>query len=153
SLKPEEQWPDKVDNKGLMRWWRPRRARTKAELVEKMNADLDHAVVGVDWNFSQAIRDNVMEILSGVKGENSIKIIGPDLQQLEHIANQAAGELSKVRGIQNVGVFSILGQTNLELAIDRDKCAKWNVSIADVQDALATAVGGKSFTQMVEGER
>src|SRR5262249_45548165 len=54
---------------------------------------------------------------------------------------------------QNVGVFSVLGQTNLEFAIDRDKCAKWNVSIADVQDALATAVGGKSFTQMVEGER
>jgi cobalt-zinc-cadmium resistance protein CzcA len=153
SLKPEEEWPLKAKNAGLSRFWRPNRARTKAELVERMNHELAHAVVGVDWNFSQNIRDNVMEILSGVKGENSIKIIGPDLKELERIANQAAGELSKVRGIQNVGVFSILGQTNLEFAIDREKCAKWNVSIADVQDALATAVGGKSFAQMVEGER
>src|SRR5438034_8794423 len=118
-----------------------------------MDHELEHAIVGVDWNFSQAIRDNVMEILSGVKGENSIKIIGPDLKELERVANQAVGALTKVRGIQNVGVFSILGQTNLEFAIDREKCAKWNVSIADVQDALATAVGGKSFTEMVEGER
>jgi cobalt-zinc-cadmium resistance protein CzcA len=153
SLKPEEEWPLVSKNTGFSRHWRPNRSRSKAELVELMNHDLSHAVIGVDWNFSQAIRDNVMEILSGVKGENSIKIIGPDLKELEQIANKAAGELSKIRGIQNVGVFSILGQTNLEFAIDREKCAKWNVSIADVQDALATAVGGKSFTQMVEGER
>jgi cobalt-zinc-cadmium resistance protein CzcA len=153
SLKPEEDWPLLQDNAGLAKLWRPKRARTKAELVERMDHELEHAIVGVDWNFSQAIRDNVMEILSGVKGENSIKIIGPDLKELERIANKAAGELTKVRGIQNVGVFSILGQTNLELAIDRKECAKWNVSIADVQDALATAVGGKAFTQMVEGER
>src|SRR5439155_19748068 len=138
---------------GLAKYWRPKRPRTKAELVEQMDHELEHAIVGVDWNFSQNIRDNVMEILSGVKGENSIKIIGPDLKELEKIANQASGELSKVRGITNVGVFSILGQTNLEFAIDREKCAKWNVSIADVQDALATAVGGKAFTEMVEGER
>ncbi len=153
SLKPEEEWPLLQDNTGLAKLWKPKRARTKAELVERMDHELEHAIVGVDWNFSQAIRDNVMEILSGVKGENSIKIIGPDLKELEQIANKAAGELTKVRGIQNVGVFSILGQTNLEFAIDREKCAKWNVSIADVQDALATAVGGKAFTQMVEGER
>jgi cobalt-zinc-cadmium resistance protein CzcA len=153
SLKPEEEWPTLIENQGWAHWWRPHRSRTKAELVDLMNHDLDHAIVGVDWNFSQAIRDNVMEILSGVKGENSIKIVGPDLKELERIANRAAGELSRVRGIQNVGVFSILGQTNLEFAIDREKCAKWNVSIADVQDALATAVGGKAFTEMVEGER
>jgi cobalt-zinc-cadmium resistance protein CzcA len=153
SLKPEEEWPSIVKNTGFSKLWRPMRSRSKAELVERMNYDLDHAVIGVDWNFSQAIRDNVMEILSGVKGENSIKIIGPDLHELERIANKAAGELSKVRGIQNVGVFNILGQTNLEFAIDRQKCAQWDVSIADVQDALATAVGGKSFTEMVEGER
>lgn len=153
SLKPEEEWPTIIKNSGISRLWRPMRSRTKAELVERMNYDLDHAVIGVDWNFSQAIRDNVMEILSGVKGENSIKIIGPDLKELERIANKAAGELGKVRGIQNVGVFNILGQTNLEFAIDRQKCAQWNVSIADVQDALATAVGGKAFTEMVEGER
>jgi cobalt-zinc-cadmium resistance protein CzcA len=118
-----------------------------------MNRKLDEAVVGVDWNFSQYIRDNVMETLSGVKGENSIKIFGPDLDELEKIAGQAVGRLNQVRGIRNVGVFSIKGQTNLELAIDREKCALWNVSIADVQDALQTAVGGQAFTQMVEGER
>jgi len=153
SLQPEEEWPALAQNRGWSHWWRPVRPRTKGELVDLMNDDLNRAIIGVDWNFSQNIRDNVMEILSGVKGENSLKIIGPDLHVLEKIANQAAGELNKVRGIKNVGVFSILGQTNLEFAIDREKCAKWNVSIADVQDALATAVGGKAFTEMVEGER
>lgn len=152
-LKPEEAWPKVVEQKGLMRWWAPRRSRTKSELVEAMQRDLDAAVMGVDWNFSQAIRDNVMETLSGVKGENSVKIFGPDLRELERMANETAAVLRSIRGIKSVGVFSIMGQTNLEFSIDRDKCALWNVSIADVQDALATAVGGRAFSQMVEGEK
>ncbi len=152
-LLPEEQWPKLMPQAGPWGWFRPRRHRTKEELVASMQADLDAAIVGVDWNFSQSIRDNVMETLSGVKGENSVKIFGPDLQELERLAHQTAAQLREVRGIESVGVFSILGQTNLEFSIDREKCAKWNVSIADVQDALATAVGGKVLTQMVEGER
>lgn len=152
-LKDERTWPALIDETGIARSWRKKRPRTKAEFVQAMKKDLESAVVGVDWNFSQSIRDNVMETLSGVKGENSIKIIGPDLDKLEELAEQAASELKKVPGIQSVGIFSIMGQTNLEFAIDRDKCARWNVSVADVQDALATAVGGQAFTKMVEGEK
>jgi cobalt-zinc-cadmium resistance protein CzcA len=154
ALKPQEQWPKSESLNGWRaKWFGKMRSRTKDELVDQMNDALDRAVVGVDWNFSQAIRDNVMETLSGVKGENSIKIIGPDLNELEKRAEDAARVLNQIPGIANVGIFSIMGQTNLELAIDRDKCAAWTVSVADVQDSLETAVGGKSFTQMVEGER
>lgn len=152
-LKHEDEWPRLIAQP--FRPWRltTRRRRTKDELIELMQRDLESAVAGVDWNFSQSIRDNVMETLSGVKGENSVKIFGPDLAELERLANQVAAELRKVPGLSSVGVFSIMGQTNLEFSVDREKCARWNVSVADVQDALATAVGGKAFTQMVEGEK
>jgi cobalt-zinc-cadmium resistance protein CzcA len=152
-LKPEETWPKDIDATGYHRWFGAKRHRTKEELVDAMQRDLDTSVLGVDWNFSQNIRDNVMETLSGVKGENSVKIMGPDLAELEKLAEQTASVLRGVKGIESVGVFSIMGQTNLEFSIDREKCARWNVSIADVQDALATAVGGKAFTEMVEGEK
>lgn len=152
-LKREEQWPKSENETGWTRFFWPKRPRHKIELVESMQRDLDSAVVGVDWNFSQSIRDNVMETLSGVKGENSVKIFGPDLHELEQRAAEMADILRTIRGIESVGVFSIMGQTNLEFSIDRDKCAKWNVSITDVQNALATAVGGKAFSQMVEGEK
>lgn len=152
-LKREEQWPKSEPQGGWKSLVWPKRSRTKLELVEAMQRDLDTAVVGVDWNFSQSIRDNVMETLSGVKGENSVKIFGPDLHELEKRAAEMADILRTIRGIESVGVFSIMGQTNLEFSIDRDKCAKWNVSISDVQNALATAVGGKAFSQMVEGEK
>ena len=149
----EEEWPHVEAPTGLSRFWSGNRHRTKDELVESMQKTLDEAVVGVDWNFSQSIRDNVMETLSGVKGENSLKIFGPDLQTLEKMANESAAVMRTIPGIESVGVFSIMGQTNLEFSIDREKCALWNVSIADVQDALTTAVGGKAFSQMVEGEK
>src|SRR5262249_37846677 len=78
---------------------------------------------------------------------------GPDLDELEKIARDVRSKLVNVPGIQSVGIFPIKGQSNLEFAIDREKCALWNVSVAQVQDALQTAVGGKAFTQMIEGER
>jgi cobalt-zinc-cadmium resistance protein CzcA len=143
-LKPEKTWPAdaKLD-----------RARTKDEITEEMNAELDRLFPGVDWGFSQNIRDNVMEALSGVKGDNSIKVFGPDLAKLEEIAESVKSAVAKVRGVANVGVFHIQGQTNLEFPVDRAKCSRWNVAVADVQAVLQTAVGGKAFTQMVEGER
>ena len=118
-----------------------------------MNADLAKTLIGVDWNFSQNIRDNVLESLSGVKGENSVKIIGPDLNTLESMAEQVASALETVRGIKNVGVFHIMGQSNLTLPIDRDKCAHWNVTAQGVQNVIQTAVGGLACTQMIEGEK
>jgi cobalt-zinc-cadmium resistance protein CzcA len=151
-LQHEDEWPKLVQRDGWKSLLGPR-ARTKDELVAKMQAALDSAIPGVDWNFSQQIRDNVMETLSGVKGENSIKIFGPDLDELEKIAKVVRGKLTHVPGIESVGIFPIKGQSNLEFAIDREKCALWNVNVAQVQDALQTAVAGKAFTEMVEGER
>jgi heavy metal efflux system protein len=141
-LKPFQRWP--ID---------PAlgRARSKAELVKKMNDDLDSHFPGVDWDFSQAIRDNVMEALSGVKGENSIKVFGPDLDRLEALAGKIRDTLNTVPGVDNAGVFRIQGQSNLEFPIDRRKCARWNASIADVEDTIQAAVGGKPLSQMIEG--
>ena len=153
-LKNHDEWPRIARQTGWKRWvYGPRRARSKDELIEEMNAELKTAIPGVDWNFSQYIRDNVMETLSGVKGENAVKIFGPDLNELEQIAERVKARLNSVPGIENVGIFRIKGQANLEFPIDRNKCALWNVSVAAVQDVLATAVGGKALTQVVEGER
>src|SRR5439155_161068 len=154
-LKPPKDWPVVADLG---------RPRTKQELIKTMNDDLDRHFPGVDWDFSQIIRDNVMEALSGVKGENSIKVFGPDLGKLEDLAFQikekitpkydADGQLvSGVRGVENAGVFRIRGQSNLEVPVDRQKCARWGVSVADIQNVVQTAVGGKAVAQMTEGER
>jgi heavy metal efflux system protein len=141
-LKPVKRWP--IDpSLG--------RPRNKDELVKLMNDDLDLHFPGVDWDFSQAIRDNVMEALSGVKGENSIKVFGPDLDRLEALASKIKDELGRVPGVENAGVFRIQGQSNLEFPIDRRKCARWNASIADVEDTIQAAVGGKPLSQMIEG--
>jgi cobalt-zinc-cadmium resistance protein CzcA len=143
-MKPREEWPV-IKELG--------RKRDKEEIVDLMNDELNRNLFGVSWNFSQYIRDNVMEAMSGVKGENSIKIIGPDLHELESVANKVVAELSQVPGVVDAGVFRILGQSNLNFPIDKEKCSRWNVSVGDVQDALETAVGGKAFTEIVEGER
>jgi cobalt-zinc-cadmium resistance protein CzcA len=143
-LKSEKNWP--TDPK-------LGRRRTKAELTEAMNGELERLFPGVDWGFSQNIRDNVMEALSGVKGDNSIKIFGPELSKLEGLAEKVKSAVSRVRGVENVGVFHIQGQTNLEFPVDRARSADWNVAAADLQSVIQTAVGGKAFTQMVEGER
>jgi cobalt-zinc-cadmium resistance protein CzcA len=110
-------------------------------------------VIGVNWNFSQNIRDNVMESLSGVKGDNSVKIIGPDLDKLEELAGQVKGRLSAIHGLENVGIFRTKGQPNLEIPVDPQKCSIWGVSVADVEDVIQTAVGGKPVSKMIEGEK
>src|SRR5262249_9651972 len=127
------------------------RPRNKEELVKRLNADLDAHLPGVDWNFSQYIRDNVMEALSGVKGDNSIKVCGPELARLEELADKIKTTIAAVPGVENPGVFHIQGQSNLDIPVDRQKCARWGVSVADVQNVIQTAVGGKAATQMIEG--
>jgi cobalt-zinc-cadmium resistance protein CzcA len=94
-----------------------------------------------------------MEALSGVKGDNSVKIFGPDLNELERLAEKVRTRLQKVQGIENVGVFHIQGQTNLAFRVDLDKCKRWGVSAADVNAVVSTALGGKSFSTMIEGEK
>jgi cobalt-zinc-cadmium resistance protein CzcA len=152
-LKPFGDWPAAKEQEGLRSWFQAKRVRSKDELIAEMNDQLNRNLIGVDWNFSQNIRDNVMEALSGVKGENSVKIFGPDLDELERLADKVKERMQKINGIADVGVFRIKGQTNLEFPIDREKCARWNVNVSDVQNVLQTAVGGKAFTQMIEGEK
>jgi cobalt-zinc-cadmium resistance protein CzcA len=143
-LKPHDQWPIPPGQTG---------PRTKDELVDALNRQIAQTLVAVDWNFSQNIRNNVNETLSGVRGDNSVRIIGPDLVELESTADRIVRALQKIRGLENVGAFHILGQSNLNLPVDRDKCARWNLNVSDVQAVVDTAVGGKAFSQMIEGER
>ena len=92
------------------------RPRTKEELIEEMNPELAGRIVGVNWNFSQNIRDNVTESLSGIKGDNSVKIIGPDLDELERLPI-SQNRHGAVKGMKNVGIFHIIGQPNLEFPL------------------------------------
>ena len=152
-LKPRSAWPAVKDATGWRAWFGRLRPRSKEELITEMNDKLDEIVVGVNWNFSQNIRDNVMESLSGVKGDNSVKILGPDLDELERLALRLKSALEGVRGIQNVGIFRVKGQPNLEIPVDPRKCSLWGVSVGDVEDVVETAVGGKPFSTMIEGEK
>ncbi len=152
-LKPQRDWPALREQKGLMSLFRAVRPRTKPELVRQMRDELNQKVVGVDWNFSQNIRDNVMESLSGVKGDNSVKIIGPDLDELERLADRLQVLLKDVRGVEDVGVFRVKGQPNLEFPIDRDKSQKYGASDADVEAVIKSAVAGQPFSTMIEGEK
>ncbi|WP_397568315.1 efflux RND transporter permease subunit [Schlesneria sp. T3-172] len=129
------------------------RHRTKPELIADMKQTLEQHFPGVEWDFSQIIRDNVLEALSGVKGANSIKIFGPDLALLEETAMKVRDKLNTVPGVVNAGIFRNQGQSNLELPVDRQKCARWNVSAADVQAVIQSAVGGRKVTEMIEGEK
>jgi cobalt-zinc-cadmium resistance protein CzcA len=130
------------------------RRRTKDELVDAIDAELKKEIVGVDWNFSQYIRDNVMEALSGVQGDNSVKIFGPELGALEELADKVKDRLDSVKGIEDrTGIYRIMGQTNLEFRVDREKCKRWGVSVNDVNNVISSAVRGQAFTQMVEGEK
>jgi cobalt-zinc-cadmium resistance protein CzcA len=151
---PPKEWPKLAEETGWRRFiWGAKRARSKEEIIEAMNAELSNKIVGVDWNFSQYIRDNVMEALSGVKGDNSIKIFGPNLEKLEELAAKVRTKLRGIQGIENVGIFNIKGQSNLEFSVDPEKCARWGVSVADVNNVVQTAIGGKAFSTMIEGEK
>jgi cobalt-zinc-cadmium resistance protein CzcA len=105
------------------------------------------------WNFSQNIRDNVMEALSGIKGDNSVKIVGPDLDQLELLAAKVKKELEKVQGMEDVGIFHIRGQSHMEFRVDPAKCQRWGVMTADVNNVISSALGANPQTNMVEGEK
>ncbi|HEV3005634.1 MAG TPA: efflux RND transporter permease subunit, partial [Pirellulales bacterium] len=152
-LKPFETWEPTVPRQGWRKLFGGHRARTKVELIREMNAELSEALPGVNWNFSQVIRDNVLEVLSGVLGENSVKIIGPELAELEKLGKRVVAAMSDVRGIKDVGLYRIMGQTSLELPIDRQKCSLWNISVADALNVVETAIGGKVASTMIEGEK
>lgn len=152
-LKPQETWPRTVPVSNWLKWFSASRRRTKPELIREMSRELSEVLPGVNWNFSQIIRDNVLEVMSGVQGENSVKIIGPDIVDLEQFGKKVVAAIRDVPGIKDVGLYRTMGQTNLELPIDRQKCALWNVSVADVHNVIQTAIGGKMISQMIEGEK
>ena len=153
-LRPQKDWPKLVPATGWRRWiWGPMRARTKREVVDAMNDDLERLIPGVTWNFSQNIRDNVMEALSGIKGDNSLKIFGHDIDQLELLAEKAKNIMKDIPGIANVGIFHARGQSHLEFRVDPEKCQKWGVMTADVNNVVSSAMAARAMSSMVEGEK
>ena len=129
------------------------RTITREEVQDEMMERFREQFPALDFSFSQLIRDNVEEALSGVKGANSVKLFGSDLDVLEKNGEKIANILRSVRGIQNVGVFHIVGQPNLEIEIDREACARYGINVADVESNVKVAIGGEAFSQMVEGEK
>jgi cobalt-zinc-cadmium resistance protein CzcA len=109
-------------------------------------------IPGVIWNFSQPIADNMEEAVSGVKGQLSVKVYGDDLSTLEEKGNQIVDIMSKIRGIQDLGLFRVIGQPNLTFTVDRQAAARFGINVADVQDAIQTAVGGGAVSQVLQGE-
>jgi heavy metal efflux system protein len=137
-LKPKEQW-------------RPIFHENKDELIAAMNRELNK-IPGVVWGFSQPIEDNMEEAVSGVKGELATKVYGDDLKVLEEKADQIVSIMSRVKGIEDLGVLRVLGQPNLNVTVDREQSARYQINVSDVQDAIQTAVGGNALTQVLRGE-
>jgi len=137
NLRPREEW-----SKGL----------TKPELVHEIEAELQQ-IPGVNYNFSQTIQDNVQEAMSGVKGENSVKLFGDDLLKLESTAKQIAKVMATVPGVADLSVIGELGQPNLLIRVDRQKAARYGVLPGDVNGTVQAAIGGQAVTQVLDGER
>src|SRR5208282_4553942 len=104
-------------------------------------------------NFSQPIADNMEEAVSGVKGELAVKLYGTDLRQLEATAQQIINVMRGIQGVQDLGLFRVIGQPNLNVVVDRDKAARFQINVADVQDAVQTAVGGNDVSEVLQGEQ
>ncbi|HUI97024.1 MAG TPA: CusA/CzcA family heavy metal efflux RND transporter [Xanthobacteraceae bacterium] len=137
-LKPFEEW---------------RRGYTKDQLIADLQKEFEREFVGIDFNFSQYIQDNVEEGLSGVKGANSIKIIGPDLATLERIAGDVMQQMEQVPGVTDLGIFRVLGQPNLNITVDRKKAARYGLNVSDVNAVVQAALGGTVATTLLEGDR
>jgi heavy metal efflux system protein len=137
-LKPFEEWPSGM---------------TKEKLIDDLQKEFAKNFIGIDFNFSQYIQDNVEEGLSGVKGANSIKIIGPDLATLERIAGEAMHEMAQVKGVSDLGIFRVLGQPNLNIKVDRAKAARYGLTVSDVNTVVQAALGGTVATTLLEADR
>ena len=136
-LKPFDEWPA-----GL----------TKPKLVKELSTRLESEFIGIDFNFSQYIQDNIEEAVSGVKGENSVKIFGRDLGELERLSKAVKEGLSKVPGVTDPGAFNLLGQPNLVIQVDRAKAARYGITVADMNTVVQAAIGGQEVTRIYEGE-
>ncbi len=137
-LKPQDDWPS---------------GHTKEKLVADLQREFSNAMPGVEFNFSQYIQDNIEEGLSGVKGANSVKIVGPELPELERLADQVMHVMQQVPGVQDLGVFHVLGQPNLNITVDRAKAARYGLNTGDINTVVQAAAGGTSATTVLEGDR
>src|SRR4029077_18133703 len=136
-LKPFNEWPS-----GL----------TKQKLITQMSERLNREIVGVEFNFSQYIQDNIEEAVSGVKGENSVKIFGRDLTELERLSQSVKAEIAQVPGVRDPAAFNLIGQPNLLIRIDRAKAARYGISVGDINAVVQAAIGGQEITRVFEGE-
>ena len=134
-LKPFDTWPAGVD---------------KDKLTAQMTAQLHDRFPGIDFNFSQYIEDNVEEAASGVKGENSVKLYGGDLNVLEHTANRMRDVLAKVPGITDLAVLSSLGQPTVRIDVDRARAARYGLQPGDVNSTVQAAIGGQAAGNLYE---
>jgi cobalt-zinc-cadmium resistance protein CzcA len=137
-LKPAEQW---------------RRGVTKKTMTDEMSREMNEAFPGVIFNFSQVIADNVQEAMSGVKGENTVKVVGPDLHVNEKKAVEIVDVMSKVPGVQDLGLFRSLGQPDVRITPDRFEVGRYGLNVGDVQTVVEAAIGGQAVTQVYEGEK
>ncbi len=137
-LKPLDQWTS-----GL----------TKEKLTEQLQKEFADEFTGITFNFSQYIQDNIEEQLSGVKGANSVKIVGPDLETLEKIATEVLSVMDEVKGVTDLGVFRVLGQPNLDIVVDRAEAARYGLNTGDINSVIQAALGGTEATTILEGER
>lgn len=137
-LKPFDEWPSGM---------------TKAKLIDELQGKFSKEFTGIEFNFSQYIQDNVEEGLSGIKGANSVKILGPDLPTLEKLADEVMHEMTGVKGITDLGIFRVMGQPNLNIKIDRLKAARYGLNTGDVNTVIQAALGGSQATTVLEGDR
>ena len=131
--------------------WRPVFHQDKEALIAAIDKELSR-FPGVIWNYSQPISDNMEEAVSGVKGELAVKLYGDDLRTLEREAGDIQAQMATVKGIEDLGIFRVIGQPNLNFTVDRDAAARWGINVADIQDAVQTAVGANAVTQVQQGE-
>jgi cobalt-zinc-cadmium resistance protein CzcA len=138
NLKPMKEWRSELNS--------------KEKLIEEIEQVLA-GIPGITFNFSQMIQDNVQEAMSGVKGENSIKLFGQDLKLLEEKAVEIEKVMKQVHGVKDLGILRLLGQPNLVIAVDRQACARYGLLVSDVNAVVQGAIGGEAVTRVFEGER
>jgi cobalt-zinc-cadmium resistance protein CzcA len=137
-LRPAKEW-----RKGL----------TKERMTQEIQKDLSNAFPGVVFNFSQVISDNVEEAMSGVKGENTVKVVGPDLHVNEAKADEIEDVLAKVPGVEDLGIFRSLGQPAIRISPYRTQIGRYGLNTGDVAAVVQAAIGGQVITQVFEGEK
>lgn len=137
NLKPKEDWARKITMDGLI-----------GEMDNKMKQ-----YQGITFNYSQPISDNVAEAVAGFKAENGVKIYGDNLKVLDQYAKQIYDVIKNVSGVKEPGIIKNIGQPEVSVILDRNKMAQYGVNLADAQSVLETAFGGKTASELFEGER